>query len=65
MSKDFKKLTKKIRSKGWDVRQRRSGHYVIEGPNGEKVFCSATPSDHRSLRNIERDLVKAGLDIRE
>lgn len=64
MNKDMKQLLSKVRDEGWDYRRRRSGHYVIEGPEGQKVFCSATASDHRSLRNIQRDLAKAGLDIR-
>lgn len=64
MNKELKKLFVKVRDEGWEYHRRRSGHYVIEGPEGQKVFCSSTASDHRSLRNIERDLAKAGLDIR-
>ena len=64
MNKDLKQLFSKVKDEGWSVSRRRSGHYKMEGPDGQKVFCSATASDHRSLRNIERDLAKAGLDIK-
>jgi hypothetical protein len=62
--KEAKKLFRQVVSHGWEVRRRGSGHLVIEGPNQQKVFCSATPSDHRAIKNIKRDLAKAGLDLR-
>lgn len=64
VSKDMKKLFRQVRNHGWSVRQRRNNHYVMESPDGEKVFCGGTPSDHRAIKNIERDLANAGLDLR-
>ncbi len=65
MNKEVKKLFKRIQDHGWSVRRRRNNHYLIEGPDGEKVFCGGTPSDHRAIKNIERDLAKAGLDLKD
>lgn len=63
MKKDMKQLLKQIADEGWSYRRRRSGHYVIEGPDGQKVFCSGTSSDHRAIKNIKKDLAKAGLEV--
>ena len=65
VSKEISSLFKKVRDKGWEVSRRRSNHYVIEGPDGQKVFCSGTASDHRAVKNIEKDLANAGLDLRD
>jgi predicted RNA binding protein YcfA (HicA-like mRNA interferase family) len=63
--KEAKKLFREVMSQdGWEVTRRASGHVLIEGPNQQKVFCSATPSDHRAIKNIKKDLAKAGLDLR-
>lgn len=32
------------------------GHYKWLAPNGKLFFTSQTPSDHRALQNIKRDL---------
>lgn len=64
VSKDIKQLFKAARDHGWKVKRRNNGHYLIQGPNNEKVFCSGTASDHRAVKNIKRDLSKAGLDLR-
>lgn len=63
-SKDVRQLFRDVKKHGWKVKRRRNGHYVIQGPNDEKVFCSGTASDHRAIKNIKRDLAKMGLDIR-
>lgn len=64
MNKEMKELKQVVEEHGWWVEERRSGHLVIKGPDGQQVFCSATPSDHRAVRNIQRDLAHQGLDIR-
>jgi len=63
MKKEMKKLMKRVQDNGWDYRRRRSGHYVIEGPKGQRVYCSGTASDHRAIKNIKKDLAKAGLEL--
>lgn len=63
-SKEVRKLFRKVLDHdGWTITKRRSGHYLIQGPEDQKVFCGGTPSDHRAVDNIKRDLSKAGLDI--
>lgn len=64
-TKEMKKLFKYVRDQGWDVERRRNGHWAITGPEGDKVFCSGTPSDHRAIQNIKKDLSKAGLDTEQ
>lgn len=64
VTKEIGTVFKKVREKGWTVEQRRSNHYVMKGPKGQKVFCSGTASDHRAIKNIEKDLANAGLDLR-
>lgn len=61
MRKELKELVRQIRDHGWDAERRRSGHYVLEGPQGQRVYCSGTASDRRAIKNIKRDLAKAGL----
>ena len=42
-----------------EIAQRRNTHWLIVLTNGNitrKVFCSATPSDHRAAKNIQRDI---------
>lgn len=60
--KFHRKLLKKL-GDGWDNEQRNNSHMVYVGPDGQKVFTSLTPSDHRAQKNIERDLRHAGADI--
>lgn len=55
-SKETRQFLKRIEKRGWTWEERRSGHLRLEGPRGEFVFCSATPSDHRALKNIERNM---------
>jgi hypothetical protein len=62
-SKDVRKLFREAEARGWTVRRRRSGHYVLEGPQNEKVFCSGTPTDHRAIENMKKDLSRAGLEL--
>lgn len=63
MKKDLKELVRRVEDRGWTARRRRSGHLVLEGPDGQKVFCSYSASDKRALRNIERDLARYGLHL--
>jgi hypothetical protein len=63
-SKEIRELFKAVTSvDGWEGRRRNNGHYLIQGPRKEKVYCSATPSDHRAIHRIKRDLSRAGLDL--
>lgn len=63
VSKDIRQLFRTVKKHGWTVERRKSGHYLLQGPNDEKVFCGGTPSDHRAVENIKRDLSRNGLDL--
>jgi hypothetical protein len=63
VSKDLKPLIEEARRSGWEIFKRNNGHLKFVGPDGEKVFCSHTPSDHRAIKNIKKDLSNAGLDL--
>lgn len=44
------------------VQTTRGTHLQINifGPNGQrKVYCALTPSDHRDIKNVKRDLMQA------
>lgn len=61
----MKKLFREVKKSGWSVKKRRNNHYLIEGPDGEKVFCGGTPSDYRAVDNVKSDLARAGLDLED
>lgn len=64
MNREVKDLFKAVQSvDGWEVKRRNNGHFLIQGPGKEKVYCSGSPSDHRAIHKIKRDLSKAGLDL--
>jgi predicted RNA binding protein YcfA (HicA-like mRNA interferase family) len=41
-----------------DMEFRGSGHVALIHPTAGRVIASATPSDDRALRNVERDLIR-------
>jgi len=49
-------LIKQAEQQGWRVSMAPGGHYKWMAPNGKLFFTSQTPSDHRALQNIKRDL---------
>jgi hypothetical protein len=63
MNKDLKVLFRRCETLGCTVRRRRNNHYTITLPWGRKVFVGGTPSDHRAIRNMIRDLRKMGLAV--
>lgn len=55
-SKDLKRLLREAERKGWRVEQRRK-HYQAKHMDGVRlVTISLSPSDHRALQNIRKDL---------
>lgn len=61
MNKDVKQLVRRVRKAGWEVRLRTGcGHYLFVSPSGERVSCPATPSDRRSLLNVEAKMRRTG-----
>ena len=59
--KEYMPIWRKARDQGWDVSMTRGGHLCWTSPDGSKVFCPSTPSDHRSLHNVIRKLKYKGL----
>jgi hypothetical protein len=56
VSKQIDTLIKAAREQGWVVERNKSNHYKWISPLGGFFFSSSTPSDHRALKNLERDL---------
>jgi predicted RNA binding protein YcfA (HicA-like mRNA interferase family) len=54
LSKDIKKLAEKY---GF-VLVRQKKHFVFKHPSGAVFTCGKSSSDHRALKNAERDLRK-------
>ena len=63
MSKPVKNLVKAAERQGWAVTLRKGGHLKWQAPSGYVYFSSATPSDHRAIKNLTADLRRAGLDV--
>lgn len=61
--KELNTLLQLAVDQGWRVERARNNHYKFYAPNGNIVFVSSTPSDHRALNNIKRDLRINGLII--
>lgn len=55
-SKEVSLLIKEAECQGWQVHATRKGHYKWISPLGRFFFSSSTPSDHRALDNLKRDL---------
>ena len=67
--KDVQKILKAARKRGWrDIShtRKRNGHYFYEWEDGTRIFAPFSPSDHRGVQNLERDLrrIEQGLDTR-
>lgn len=58
--KELSMLIKEAECQGWIVTSTSKGHYKWVSPLGGFFFSASTPSDHRALKNIERDLARYG-----
>ena len=64
MKKEIKKRLERWEAEGWNIKRTRGGHYKLTHSAAHKpVFVASTPSDARSLKNIEEDLRHA-LDVK-
>lgn len=59
----FRRLVKAMRAQGWRVEITGGCHYrfVPPDPLQPMVHTGSSPSDHRSVRNLEAQLRRAGL----
>lgn len=63
LSGDLKKLLKNLeKEEGATVTKRKSGHWVIDLPNGDRIFTGSTPSDWRGLKKLKSHLKRSGVD---
>jgi hypothetical protein len=61
MFKDRKKLVKALREKGYEVRERKSGHAQIFTPAGEFVSgLAGSPSEYRGWDNVLARIKRIG-----
>lgn len=61
---DILALLKRIKAlPGWRVIYRRSGHYLVINPEGERCFMPSTPSDRRAVLNARAHLRRLGADL--
>lgn len=63
--RDIQELKKQAECQGWVVEPTRKGHYRWVSPNGVFFFSASTPSDHRAVLNIKRDLKNNGFIVIE
>ena len=61
--KELRSLLNIATDQGWKIERAKNNHIKLLAPNGKIVFVSSTPSDHRALENIKRDLRVNGLVI--
>jgi hypothetical protein len=60
---DLKKLLRNLeKEEGATVTKRKSGHWVIDLPNGDRIFTGSTPSDWRGLKKLKSHLKRSGVD---
>jgi hypothetical protein len=59
-SKDIQSLIKDATKQGWVITPTNKGHYKWSSPLGRFFFSSSSPSDHRALQNLKRDLLRYG-----
>lgn len=59
----IRKVTKKARAQGWEVKETKKGLMFL-APNGEDIVTvHGTPSDHRAIKNAEAEFKRAGLNL--
>lgn len=63
MASEITTLIKVAEAQKWKVVVSNGGHLKWVSPVGKVVFTSISPSDHRALNNMRRDLKSAGLII--
>ena len=54
MANEMNKLARKLAKAGFTITKKKGGHWKIEHPRlKQAVFAPATPSDGRSIKNVE------------
>ena len=55
-NKELKKILKDAEEQGWAFSKGRGSHIKGKHPTGKTTTISVSPSDHRVLLNIQKDL---------
>ena len=55
-NKELRKILKDAEEQGWAFTKSRGNHIKGKHTTGKTATISVSPSDHRVLMNIERDL---------
>lgn len=61
LPRDLRDLGRQALAAGWEISKTSNQHFRWRAPSGALVFTSGTPSDRRTLRNVQSLLRKAGL----
>lgn len=59
--RDVQQLVREAEQQGWVILRTKNNHLKWLSPLGGIVYSSSTPSDHRALENLRRDLRVYGL----
>lgn len=59
--REYRDLIERAKSQGWTLHLSGGGHLVWQSPTGVKVFSASSPSDHRAVKNVKRDLKRYGM----
>lgn len=54
--REVQALVRVAEQQGWTVEHTKNNHLKWLSPRGGIVYSSSTPSDHRALANLKRDL---------
>lgn len=57
MNKEVRQFLKKVKKEGWESEPTKNGHIKLTHAKGS-VFCPSSPSDWRSLKDVERKMRK-------
>ena len=60
----YRKLGKAAIMAGWKITVTGGGHLAWRSPSGAVIHTSASPSDHRAVRNNLALFRRAGLQVR-
>lgn len=63
LPKIWRPLAKKALEQGWVIEYTRGNHIKWKSPNSTFYISSKTPSDTRSIKNTQAELVKLGLKL--
>jgi hypothetical protein len=64
MKSDLMKLVRQYRKLGWSIEKTNSQHYKWVPPNGGEIFfTSSTPSDWRTMANVQGYIKRASQPV--